>query len=202
MDVNAFVLAQLPAPPARVLEVGCGEGELARVLDAAGYDVLAIDPRAPAGAIFRSVTLEALDEPGPFDAAVAIRSLHHVERLRAAVAKLARLAPLLVLDEFAPERLDASAQDWYEGHRRVLAASGVDPGGPPDLDAWRAAHADLHPSDVVLAEVRASFAERLLTWEPYLYRWLEGPITEPLERALVETGALPALGYRFVGVAR
>jgi len=201
VDVNAFVLAQLPPPPARVLEVGCGGGELAQALDAAGYDVLAIDPRAPAGALFRTVTLEELEEPGPFDAAVAVRVLHHVDPLGPAVAKLARLAPLLVLDEFAPERLDAVAQDWYDGQRRVLAATGADPGGPEDLDEWRAAHSDLHPSAVVLAAVRAAFEERLLTWEPYLYRWLTDPASESHERALVETGALPALGYRWAGTA-
>ncbi|MFN2467068.1 MAG: class I SAM-dependent methyltransferase [Gaiellaceae bacterium] len=200
MDLNAFVLASLPPAPARVLEVGCGAGVLARALDSAGYDVLAIDPDAPSGEIFRAVTLEELDDPGPFDAVVAARVLHHVTPLEPAVDKLAGLAPLLVLDEFAPERLDAAAQDWYEGQRRILAAAGAEPGGPPDLDSWREAHRDLHPSHVVLAAVRARFDERLLSWEPYLYRWLKGPASEPLERALVAAEALPALGYRFVGV--
>jgi len=31
-SVEEFVLAQIGDPPARVLEVGCGEGELARAL--------------------------------------------------------------------------------------------------------------------------------------------------------------------------
>jgi 2-polyprenyl-3-methyl-5-hydroxy-6-metoxy-1,4-benzoquinol methylase len=34
--VAAFVREQLPPPSASVLEVGCGDGELARELDAAG----------------------------------------------------------------------------------------------------------------------------------------------------------------------
>ena len=47
-DVIAFVRAALPAPPARVLEVGAGDGELSVALAAAGYDVVAIDPASEA----------------------------------------------------------------------------------------------------------------------------------------------------------
>jgi len=55
-----------------VLEVGCGrEGGVAPELAAAGYDVLAVDPAAPPGPWYRRVTLEELDDDGPFDAARA-----------------------------------------------------------------------------------------------------------------------------------
>ena len=199
MTVNEFVLSHLPPPPARVLEVGCGSGELARVLSEEGYDVLAIDPRAPDGAIFRRATLEELDEPGPFDGVVAARVLHHVRPLRPAIEKLARLAPLVVLDEFAPELLDAATAEWYEGQYRILAAAGREPPGPPAIEEWRRNHADLHPSSVVLAEVGRRFRQRLLERRLYLYRWLAGPATEPLEQALVDAGAIAALGYRYVG---
>ena len=182
-----------------MLEVGCGSGELARALAEEGYDVLAIDPRAPDGAIFRQVTLEELDDPGPFDAVVPARVLHHVRPLRPAIEKLARLAPLVVLDEFAPELLDAPTEDWYEGQYRILAAAGREPPGPPTIDEWRANHTDLHPSDLVLAEIGRRFRQRLLERRPYLYRWLDGPATEPLEQALVDAHAIAALGYRYVG---
>ena len=56
--VEEFVLEQVGASPARVLEVGCGEGELARALARAGHFVTAIDPRAPEGNIFQRVRLE------------------------------------------------------------------------------------------------------------------------------------------------
>jgi SAM-dependent methyltransferase len=87
MDFTEFVLSQLP-PPARVLELGCGAGRLAHALAAAGYDVLAIDPVAPEGALFRRVTLEELEDPGPFDAVVAQRSLHHLHDLGAALDRV------------------------------------------------------------------------------------------------------------------
>jgi SAM-dependent methyltransferase len=198
VHVTGFVLSNLPPPPARVLEVGCGRGELARALDDAGYDVLAIDPEAPEGPIFRSVTLEELDDVGPFDAAVAARVLHHVDRLDAAVEKLARLAPLLILDEFAPERIDARAKAWYAAQRATLA----DPEGPPDLDEWQARHRDLHASDAVVAALDRHFAGRFFERRPYFYRWLKSPESEALERAGVEAGEVPPVGWRWVGTRR
>jgi hypothetical protein len=195
-----FVLAHLPPPPARVLEVGCGaEGGVAYALDAAGYDVLAIDPHAPEGPLFRQITLEELDEPGPFDAVVAGRVLHHVAPLGAGLDRLARLALLLVVDEFAPERLNGATQDWYEAQHRTLVASGREPDGPADLDRWRADHPDVAPSETVLAELRARYDELAFERRPYLYRWLGGPATEPLEETLIGAGAIDAVGLRWVG---
>jgi 2-polyprenyl-3-methyl-5-hydroxy-6-metoxy-1,4-benzoquinol methylase len=102
--VEEFVLEQIGAPPARVLEVGCGEGELARALARAGHLVIAVDPRAPEGPIFRRVRLEELSDPGPFDYVVASLSLHHIEDLGKALDKVAyllRAGGALVVVEFA-----------------------------------------------------------------------------------------------------
>jgi ubiquinone/menaquinone biosynthesis C-methylase UbiE len=126
MELAQFVLLQLPHPPVRVLEIGCGKGELARALANAGYDVLAIDPEAPEGSIFRRTTLEELDARGPFDAVVASVSLHHIHDLEAALDKiLGMLRPdgVLDLNEFGHDRLDDATADWYWGHLRALAAA-------------------------------------------------------------------------------
>ncbi|HET6662170.1 MAG TPA: methyltransferase domain-containing protein [Rubrobacter sp.] len=56
--VEGFVLDQIGNPPARVLEVGCGKGDLAYALVGAGYSVTAIDPRAREVPIFRRVGIE------------------------------------------------------------------------------------------------------------------------------------------------
>jgi SAM-dependent methyltransferase len=196
---GTFVLNQLPPPPQRVLEVGCGEkgGVVAELRDA-GYDVLGVDPAAPEGEHFRRVDFREVE--GSFDAVAGARVLHHVNPLDEAVAKLASLAPLLVVDEFAPDLIDDAAQDWYEGQYRMLAAAGVaSEHAPASIDVWREHHPDLHPHGVLLDALRAHYEEETLEWRPYLYRWLRGPSSAGLEQSLIDAGAFPAIGYRWVG---
>jgi len=186
-----------------VLEVGCGyRGGIAPALAAAGYDVLAIDPDAPEGPLYRQITLEELDDPGPFDAVIAGRVLHHVRPLGPALDKLAGLAPLLILDEFAWNHMDAPTVDWYESQHRTLVAAGREPIGPRDLGEWRAKHADLHPYETLRGELDARYDERYFEWRPYFYRWLEGPATEGLEQGLIAAGAIRPIGFRYAGVRR
>jgi predicted RNA methylase len=73
MEALHFVKAQLPLAPARVLEVGCGDGRLALTLDDLGYRVTAIDPVASRGAIFQPVTL---DDPRAAPASAARATLN------------------------------------------------------------------------------------------------------------------------------
>jgi SAM-dependent methyltransferase len=200
VDFTAFVLSNLPPPPARVLEVGCGRGELALALDAAGYDVLAIDPEAPAGEIFRQITLEELDDPRPFDAAIGGRVFHHVDPLEPAVEKLARLAPLLIVEEFVWDRMDVETAQWYESRRQALRAAGH----PPERleDPWREAHEHLHGCATLREAFDRGFLERYFEWRPYLYRYAGDDGTEALELSLIESGAIRALAFRYVGIRR
>lgn len=199
-DFTDFVLTHLPPPPGRVLEVGCGdEGGVTQALADAGYAPLAIDPRAPEGEWYRRVTLEELDGEGPFEAAVCGRVLHHLRPLGSALDKLALLAPLLILDEFAHNWVDGAAQSWYEAQHRTLTAAGREPKGPPRLDEWRERHSDLHTIETMRTELDARYDQRVFEPGPYLYRWLGGPSSEELERALVSAGAIPAIGWRYVG---
>ena len=110
--VEEFVLEHAGDPPARVLEVGCGEGWLARALARAGHLVTAIDPRAPEGPIFRRVRLEEFSESGPLDYVVASLWLHHVDDLGRALDKIATLLRAggdLVVVEFWKERSNPQA---------------------------------------------------------------------------------------------
>jgi SAM-dependent methyltransferase len=197
-ELTDFVLSQLP-PTGRVLEVGCGSGELARALDAAGYDVLAIDPEAPEGEIFQRVRLEELDDAGPFDASVASRSLHHIEDLGAALDTISALAPLVVLDEFAWDQMDGRTAQWFDGQRRALEAAGYEP--EPLEEDWDAEHAGLHGYQAMRRELDARFDERYFAWTAYLYRYLGGPATQELEQALIDAGAISPLGFRYAGVS-
>jgi SAM-dependent methyltransferase len=205
VTVKEFVLANLPPAPARVLEVGCGNGDLARALGEAGYDVVAIDPAAPDGPIFRRIKLEDLEEDERFDAVVAARVFHHMgENLEPNLERVARALEgggPLVVEEFGPDRLDAATADWYEGQRRILAAAGR-ANERPGAAEWEAHHSSVTPSDVLLAAFRRRFEERLYEDVPYLWRYLDGVVGRELEQWLVESGSIRALGYRFVGMPR
>ena len=189
-----------------MLEVGCGrEGGLVELLAERGYDVIGVDPEAPDGERFiRQTFQEAASNSlllDPFDAVVAGRVLHHVHPLDEGLDLLSSLAPLLLVDEFAWDRIDAAAQDWYEGQHRLLAAAGAEPYGPASLDDWRLRHQGLHPHDVLLAGLRERYDELVLEWVPYLHRWLGGPASEALEQTLVDACAFPAIGYRWAGAS-
>jgi hypothetical protein len=183
MGFTEFVLQHLPPAPARVLEVGCGErGGVVPALVDAGYDALGVDPRAPLGPRFRQVDFRELE--GDFDAAVAGRVIHHLDPLDGALDHLALLAPVLVVDEFAWNLIDAPLQEWYEAARRALP----DASGPPSLDEWRWRHADLHPHEAVLEGLRARYDERVLEWVPYFHHWLAPDVESP-----------DRIGYRWAG---
>ena len=193
-DVHAFVRASLPRPPARVLEVGAGDGELAAALATAGYDVVAIDPAADRPHV-RPVALHELDEPdGSFAAAVAVVSLHHVEPLAQSCERLAALlapdAPLVV-DEFDVAAYDETAARWW-----------LDRGDhdhdhdPAEVVATLREH--LHPLARITAELERFFAVGEPVRGPYLYRWEIGLEWRHDEEQAIAAGALSATGARFI----
>ena len=200
MEFPEFVLSQLPSPPSRVLEVGCGpEGGVVPALAAAGYDALGIDPDAPDGPRYRRITLEELDDHPRFDAVVAGRVLHHVRPLDAALDRLTALAPLLIVDEFAWDHLDEPTVAWYEARHRRLVDAGAAPKGPSEIAEWRRRHQDLHPYETLRRELDARYEERCFEWLPYLYRWLGDAATKADESAEIAADAIRPIGYRYVG---
>jgi ubiquinone/menaquinone biosynthesis C-methylase UbiE len=198
-DVVAYVRAALPEPPARVLEIGAGDGTLAAALAAGGYDVTAIDPESDGDGV-QPVALHQLEaEHGAFDAAVAIVSLHHVQPLARSCKRLAEVlkpgAPLIV-DEFDVTRLDERAAEWWLIQRRAI-------GSPREESA--AEHVEMmrehiHPVARLAEELAPWFEVGLPVPGPYLYRRHLDWALRPVEEALIAAGELPATGVRFLAV--
>ena len=137
-------------------------------------------------------------------------SLHHLHDLGAAVDRIAGLlrpGGELVLEEFAKERVEGATARWYHRQRQALEAlHGEDHPVPDDLDAWLTdwhdRHAEVHPLADVRREIDRRFTDRVAVWGPYLYdHWLHDAV-EPLERALIEAGAIEAAGFRYLGQLR
>ncbi len=217
VGVEDFVRSQLPPPPAKVLEVGCGSGELARSLSAGGWRVTGVDPDAPEDGPFVRATVEDLDveDHGPFDAAVAVLSLHHAGELVNVLDKVRSLLKpggVFVVDEFRKEHLAdrATAAFFYHQQLSLLHAGreGARDGGhqPGDgnFEAWHARvtgrRAAVHGEGEVLAPLQERFLTRSLSYGPYLFRHGLDAAVEPLERKLIAEGGIQATGLRWVGV--
>jgi SAM-dependent methyltransferase len=205
---EAFLREQLPPPPARVLEVGSGQGELTTALAVAGYDVVGIDPAAPPGELFRRLTLDDLDETERYDAVVAAFSLHHIRDLDVALGKIATLLEqggVLVVDEFAWDLLDEPTLDWMWGQQRALAAAGGEPApeSREELRAeWDADHLGLHGYEALRQALDEHFREEAFVRTPHLHRLLGGASSAVLEQALIDADAIRPLGFRYAGRPR
>jgi SAM-dependent methyltransferase len=210
LPVLDFVCAHLPPPPARVLDAGCGPGALTRELIERGYEARGIDPEAPEGPAFERIGLEDLRVEQRYDVAIAVVSLHHVADLALSVERLAdAIVPggLLLVDEFDRERLDPPTTGWLWRQRQALAAAGVgrEPGHETAGDhhaAVRAKLAEMHAWDTVRAALSARFEERSVERVEYLYRYGTHLAVQPLERAMIDLGAIAPTGVRYVGRAR
>ena len=190
----------LAATAFRVLEIGCGDqGGITPVLVAAGYDVLAIDPRAPAGrATDRSRSMSS-------------------SRSRSTRSSRARApprdTPRPALSKLAGSHRcssPTSSRGIGSTQRCNSGTSGSTPSGATTVLIRRGRRTSTRGapvtsictrSETLLAALDAVYETDEVEWRPYLYHWL-GDRTEPLERAAIDAGELPAIWYRFTGRAR
>jgi SAM-dependent methyltransferase len=177
-----------------VLEVGCGAGKLALALAGDGYDVVAVDPKAPDGPIFRQATIEQLGDEGPFDGALASLSLHHVHDLGLALERVrSQLRPgaPFVVREFAWDLVDEPTARWdYERRGRECG-----------LAEWRAEHEDLHGFQALRSALDLHFRERSFSWGAYLSEFEPGEGDASDEQRLIDAGEIRAVGFVYVGLA-
>ena len=197
-DLRAFVRANLPEPPARVLEIGAGSGRLARALRVDGYDVLAIDPKAESDDVL-AVPLADLDEPaGSFASAVAVVSLHHIDPLEESCRRLGELVALggtLLVDEFDVGAFDLDAAAWWLEQRRALG----EPESKTAEELVEEHRAHLHPLERILAALEPDFELGLPVRGAWLHRWNLGDSMRAIEEEAISRGHLQATGARLVG---
>lgn len=212
-EIWRFVRSQLPPPPARVVELGCGlDGGLVPCLRRSGYRAVGVDPEAPPGRAYHRSTFEAFRPAAPVDAFVTSAALHHVGDLGHLLDQVeAMLVPgaVVVVVEWAWELFDElTAQwcfarlgpdgptpNWLQALREGWAASGL---------AWRgyeeqwALQARCHRGEEMLTELDRHFERRVLERSPYFYYDLEAT-SEDAERAAVQAGLLNATGILYAG---
>lgn len=120
----ALMSVARPLTGRRVLDVGAGDGRLARALRGAGAHVVAVDPDPDMAGL--TVGLPDLPfEDGVFDLVVAAFVVNHLDDPRAGVAELARVtAPGgRVVATIWPSGANAQSRMW----QRVLDAASVTP---------------------------------------------------------------------------
>jgi SAM-dependent methyltransferase len=206
-----------------VLEIGCGDGELAAALQQRRCSVVAIDcdPRAVTAARRRGVDARRAHWPdfcdGLFDAVLFTRSLHHVGNLKRAVAHaLRQLRPggRVLVEDFDFAAADAKTAMWLHGVASGLLAAGAMTATQPfvavllgrkaPLQAWRKGHDDVHGHEAIRRVLAATGLPLRETSTEYLFRYLEPTakgVQERVRRAeakLIAAGALVPLGRRFV----
>ena len=210
------VRAPLPAPPARVLEIGCGPlGGFVPMLRDSGYAAIGIDPEAPGGTDFRQIGFEDYLPSRPADAIIACTSLHHVTDLgRVLDLAAAALMPggVLVVVEWARERFDEATAGWCFAR---LPAPGEDRGWLNDrYDQWQASGqgwdvyfqswADgegLHSGEDILRALQARFETRELSYGAYFFPDLSG-ISEAGELTAIDAGQIQANRIQYHGRRR
>ena len=208
-----FVQANLPAPPSRVVELGCGPlGGLVPRLHAAGYDATGVDPKAPDGPDSDQTEFENAQIAWPLDALVASASMHHVTDLEPVldrIRSLLRTGGSVIVIEWAHERFDEptarwcfdrlpAAGDhpsWLRVHRDDWLQSGLT--WDAYFQAWLRAE-PLHPGRVIVSGLEARFETQGVSDVPHLFADLDG-VSRTDEQDAIDSGLIRANGIHYVG---
>jgi SAM-dependent methyltransferase len=197
-----FLTSRIPVGTT-ILEVGCGEGQLARELLKRGYHVTALDanPNVLAKAQARGVPVvlgswPKFDTGVAFDAIAFTRSLHHINPLGNAIARARELLNprgLLLIEDFAFDEVDETTVCWFvsvlhskQGAARItpvadqlvaelLSSSDV-------MKTWRKNRGhDLHSLTAMSVAIAKYFVVRETQSVPYFYRYLIPVLAETSE---------------------
>jgi SAM-dependent methyltransferase len=210
-----LVRDRLPAPPARVVEIGCGPlGGFVPMLRANGYDAVGIDPQAPEQPHYQRLEFERAELPRHVDAVVASASLHHVADPADVIDRIAGTLTsggTAVIVEWAWERFDEQTAawcferlgpedgaGWLRRRRDDWLASGRE--WPSYLGDW-AERDRLQPSELLLRLLDEQFERQLLTRGPYFFPDLMDT-TEADEQTAIDAALIQPTRIDYVGTRR
>jgi SAM-dependent methyltransferase len=197
-----FIKRSLPAGARRVLEIGCGSGELAASLLQDGLSVVAIDSDRDCVAAARQLGVDARNaawpdfDEGQFDVVLFTRSLHHIHPLNQAVQRAADSLPAsgrLIVEDFAYEVADEKTLRWFANAIGQLDAADLLMKDDDflnavrskieTLEAWRENHvSDLHTAADIFAEIKRTFGAVKREDVPYYFRYLARAIVPTADR--------------------
>ncbi len=179
------------APPAAILEIGGGEGDLASALGQDGYRVTMIDsaPDAIAAARNKGVDAHVATWPdfalAPVDVALFTRSLHHMHDLDTALAAARDVMTangLLLVEDFAFEEADDATINALAGLARTIVGDRRLEGSSflkdllaanDPIEVWRApADHEIHAISEIERSASRFFDGISIEFAPYFYRYL------------------------------
>jgi 2-polyprenyl-3-methyl-5-hydroxy-6-metoxy-1,4-benzoquinol methylase len=193
-----FVKRFLPSEGGRILEIGCGAGELAACLSKDGYTVVAIDSDRDSIAAAKRLDVDARlatwpdFDGGQFIAVLFTRSLHHIHPLDESVVRAATSlleGGCIIVEDFAYDSVDEKTLRWFRSTIRLLEATDLLIPQVRDeflekilsktktLDAWQQNHEhDLHTAAQIGAQLEKIFGRVIKENAPYYFRYIAGAI--------------------------
>ena len=197
-----FVKRFIPRGRRRILEIGCGTGELAARFSKDGYSVIAIDSDRDSIAVARRLGVDAHVATWPdftsgqFDAVLFTRSLHHIhplaESIKHAADSLAR-GGFIIVEDFSYESTDEKTLRWFASAVHLLEATGLLTVSDEFLDkvlsktatlkAWRENHQnELNTAAEIAAQLEKTLDRVTTEGAAYYFRYIANAITAKEKR--------------------
>jgi SAM-dependent methyltransferase len=210
-----LIRGHLPAPPAGVVDVGCGPlGGFVPFLRSSGYEATGVDPEAPDTADYHRTEFEHLELRERVDAVIASTSLHHVTDPAEVIDQFTTALTsegTLVVVEWAWEKFDETTARWCFQrlgrddeanwlHRLRDEWTSSEQGWQAYLANW-ATREGLHRGEALLRLLDERFERRLLTCGPYFFSDLSDT-TVADEEAAIEAEQIRATRIDWVGTPR
>jgi SAM-dependent methyltransferase len=209
-ETHHFVNQHISSSSLRVLEVGCGNGELAKRLQDDGHCVIAIDSSEDAVANAKRIGVNATVAhwpnfaDHPFDLILFTRALHHMHPLSPAVVRARELLKpggLLLVEDFAFSDVHKQAAEWFYCLILLLDACGIlvlKEGafgtrilkGRGAFELWQDHVHEINSADSVLRAISREFNIPKTDSTPYFYRYLSEMVEDNKQGADVVSTAL------------